>query len=135
MIIIAVALGSSFLGKFISNKVFICIANRLHKKVVEGVINSIVTFFEANPQGRILNRFSKDVATLDHMVFTVLEMMDYTIKVLYSISIVVYLNPWLAIFVAVSLVYLVRLRRKTLIVTRDPIRMKYSLMSPVNSLI
>lgn len=37
----------------------------LHKRMFEAVVNSSVAFFDNNPIGRILNRFSKDVGTMD----------------------------------------------------------------------
>ena len=74
--IISFALLSSFAGKFLSNKIFMSINRKLHNEITKGVLTADITFFEENTQGRILNRFSKDVATLDNLVFTVLEMAD-----------------------------------------------------------
>lgn len=48
---------------------------------------------------------------------------------------VIIVSPWLLIVAVASLCYLVRIRRRCLSVTRDPIRLKFALMSPVNSLI
>jgi ABC-type multidrug transport system fused ATPase/permease subunit len=64
-IIIVVALVSSFLGKLISNKIFLSISSRLHKKLVNSILHTDLAFFEENTCGRIVNRFSKDVKTLD----------------------------------------------------------------------
>lgn len=64
-ILIAVALVSSFLGKLLSNKIFLSISSRLHNKVVDSVLRTDLRFFEENTSGRIVNRFSKDVKTLD----------------------------------------------------------------------
>ena len=44
--------------------------------MVEGVINTKIKFFEVNTNGRILNRFSKDVKVLDSIVNTYLELTD-----------------------------------------------------------
>lgn len=40
----------------------------LHKASAERIIHSPVLFFDTNPTGRILNRFSKDVDTLDNLM-------------------------------------------------------------------
>lgn len=64
-IIIVVALLSSFLGKLISNKIFLSISSRLHNKLVSSILHTDLAFFEENTCGRIVNRFSKDVKTLD----------------------------------------------------------------------
>lgn len=37
----------------------------LHRRMFEAIVNSAVSFFDNNPIGRILNRFSKDVGTMD----------------------------------------------------------------------
>lgn len=76
ILIIASALLISFVGKFLSNKIFMGINRKLHDKITRSLLNTGIVFFEENTQGRILNRFSKDVATMDNLVFTVLEMAD-----------------------------------------------------------
>ena len=43
------------------------ITNLLQKKVTENVLRVKIVFFEANPVGYILTRFSKDVIMFDHM--------------------------------------------------------------------
>lgn len=47
----------------------------------------------------------------------------------------IYVSPWLIIVASFSLVYLTYIRKRCLLVTRDPIRIKFALMSPVNSLL
>ena len=78
--IISFSLLSSFAGKFLSNKIFMSINRKLHDKVTKSVLSANISFFEENTQGRILNRFSKDVSTLDNLVFTVLEMADVSFQ-------------------------------------------------------
>jgi len=39
----------------------------IHQKLLNGVIHSPISFFDTNPTGRILNRFSEDVGKLDAM--------------------------------------------------------------------
>jgi len=41
------------------------INQRVHDQMVENVLHTKLKFFEENTQGMILNRFSKDVQTLD----------------------------------------------------------------------
>ena len=133
--IVCLSLTSSFVGKYISNKVFMSINRNLHNSIVEKVIHTNLNFFEENTHGRILNRFSKDIGTLDSIVFLFLEMMDYTVKCIISVGIVVFICPWILIFAVFSLWYLLKLRTINLRSTRDPIRMKYTLTSPINSII
>ncbi len=85
------AIITSFLGKYLSNLIvsicflmikFMQINKKLHAKMVESVLQTKLKFFEENTNGRILNRFSKDVGVLDKIVFTYLDLTD----VLYYIS-------------------------------------------------
>ena len=134
-LIIIGALLSSFIGKYISNYIFMKINHKVHNEMVRSVLHAQIRFFEENTQGRIINRFSKDISTLDNLVFTVLEMIDYVVKCFMSLALVIWIVPWLLIVVGLSLVYLLRLRKKSIYVSRDCMRLKSTLTSPINSLI
>ena len=134
-LIILVALLSSFGGKYISNKIFMIINRRIHNAMVQSVLNTHISFFEENTQGRILNRFSKDISTLDNLVFCFLEMIDYMVKCFFSLAIIVFVVPWLIVVVLISLVYLLHLRKRSMYTTRDCMWLKMTLTSPINSLI
>ena len=112
--IISGALVSSFVGKFLSNKIFMSINKRLHDHVTKRVLQTSIVFYEENTQGRILNRFSKDVATMDNLVFTVLEIADYSVKCILTLITVIFVNPWLMIIAVFSICYLVKLRKSCL---------------------
>lgn len=64
------------------------INQKIHDKMVENVLNTKLKFFEENTQGMILNRFSKDVQTLDKIVYTFLDVTDVRISQskLYNLS-------------------------------------------------
>jgi len=45
------------------------IASRhLHQRMLVNIMHSPMSFFETTPQGRIMNRFSKDISGIDDMV-------------------------------------------------------------------
>lgn len=44
--------------------------------MVKSVICTKLKFFEVNTNGRVLNKFSKDINTLDEMVFCFLDLVD-----------------------------------------------------------
>jgi len=115
--IISVALLASFVGKYISNFIFMKINRRLHDQIVNSVLRTKLQFFEENTQGTILNRFSKDISILDYLVFDFLEMVDYFTKCFLSIGMVVIISPWLVVVAFFSLVYLVNLRKKCVAAT------------------
>jgi len=135
LVIMASAILTSFLGKCISNKIFMRIALNIHNKMTSAVLHTRVKFFEENTHGRILNRFTKDIAAIDNMVFIFLEMIDYNIRCLFTIIIIFVSCPWIVLVAAVTMIYALRIRRYNLKVTRDTYRLKATLMSPINSLI
>lgn len=76
------------------------------------VLSANITFFDSNPVGRILTRFSKDMAVLDLIVAAISIVMTYglfrAISVTITISII---NPWLLIPALFSIAYLIYLMR------------------------
>ena len=46
-------------------------SNRLHGKMLQKVVKAPVQFFDTNPSGRILNRFSNDIGVLDRYLLVV----------------------------------------------------------------
>lgn len=65
------------LGHLILYFVFFARASvRLHDSVFEAIMSGAMTFFNANPTGRILNRFSKDVGIIDeYLPFIFMDVM------------------------------------------------------------
>lgn len=47
-------------------------ANKFHKNMLDSIINAKIRFFDLNPIGRIMNRFSKDIGNLDDSLPVVL---------------------------------------------------------------
>lgn len=43
-------------------------SQNLHNAMFETVLRSTMAFFDTNPSGRILNRFSKDVGAMDELL-------------------------------------------------------------------
>ena len=65
---------SSFLisgvSAFMIGGVFIHLSNSLHNSMLKRVARAPMQFFNSNPLGRILNRFSKDTALTDSILTT-----------------------------------------------------------------
>lgn len=129
------AILTSFIGKYLCNLIFVQINQRIHNKMVESVLNTKLKFFEENTRGRILNRFSEDVTVLDNIVYTYLDLTDYSVKCALTVLIVVYTCPWVLIIALFSVFFLRRIRAINLHLTRDTYRLNSSLMSPINSLV
>ncbi|XP_049775390.1 ATP-binding cassette sub-family C member 4-like [Schistocerca cancellata] len=64
-------------------------SRRLHNWMFERVLRAPMRFFDSNPSGRILNRFSKDIGAVDELLpFPTLDMLDIFLYV-FAIIIVV----------------------------------------------
>lgn len=53
----------------------------LHNSIFEKILNASMTFFNANPTGRILNRFSNDMGIIDEYIpFILIECVEVNFK-------------------------------------------------------
>ena len=63
---------AAFIFAIIRACTFFCVSLRsaesLHDKMVTNVLQAPVLFFDTNPAGRILNRFSKDIGAIDELL-------------------------------------------------------------------
>ncbi|XP_029207815.1 multidrug resistance-associated protein 1-like [Acropora millepora] len=107
-------------------------SRQLHHKMLVNIMHSPMSFFETTPQGRIMNRFSKDISGIDDVVpqtlmvflrtfFNVIGAM-FTISYATPIFLVVIL-PLLALYVLVQRLYVSSSRQLKRIesVSRSPI--------------
>jgi ATP-binding cassette subfamily C (CFTR/MRP) protein 4 len=67
-----VILGLAILATVLRELIFfgICInsSKRMHKDMFNSVMSTPIRFFDLNPLGRIMNRFSKDINLLDETI-------------------------------------------------------------------
>jgi ABC-type multidrug transport system fused ATPase/permease subunit len=91
---------------------YITTTSNMHTKMCLKVIRANILFFDSNPIGRILTRFSKDMVALDLVAPAISVMMTYGIFRALTVSIsVVIINYWLLIPLAFSFGYLLYLMR------------------------
>ncbi|XP_031342889.1 probable multidrug resistance-associated protein lethal(2)03659 [Photinus pyralis] len=104
----------------------------LHDMVFEKISNATMGFFNENPVGRILNRFSKDMGIIDNYIPLVFsEFLEIILMLFGAMILSVVVNVWLLIpsigliftFYAVRVVYLETSRSVKRIegITRSPI--------------
>ncbi|CAG0894912.1 unnamed protein product [Darwinula stevensoni] len=76
--------------------VLICKAGgKLHGNCLRNVLRSSQTFFDTNPVGRILNRFSQDISTVDERISQFLmNLIICGFEVLGTLVIIIYAVPW-----------------------------------------
>ncbi|KAH9031752.1 ABC transporter [Lactarius pseudohatsudake] len=84
-------------------------SRRMHDNAITRVMLSPMSFFETTPVGRIMNRFSKDIDTIDNMLADSSRAVINTISsVLAAVILISILLPWFLIAVAVvSVLYAV----------------------------
>ena len=109
-------------------------SERLHDKMVVAILQATALFFDSNPVGRILNRFSKDIGCLDEMLpKTFLAAIQRVFFLFASIIAPTITNPWLLLTVVLLAVVVVYISRYYLKTSRDLKRLESICRSPVFS--
>ena len=77
----------------------------LHRKAITSVMHTPMSFFETTPLGRIMNRFAKDINTVDNTVSDSLRMFLMTFaNIVGSFALIAIIIPWFLIAVGVIMV-------------------------------
>ncbi|OCT92610.1 hypothetical protein XELAEV_18015666mg [Xenopus laevis] len=114
--------------------VLVCAAQALHNHMFQSLLKAPVLFFDRNPIGRILNRFSKDIGHLDDLLpFTFLDFMQVLLQILGVIAVAVSVIPWILIPLLPLVIVFYFLRRYFLDTSRDIKRLESTTRSPVFS--
>ena len=138
IVYLALALGTTIIGLIRSDYFFhliLCGASRFHNEMFKGVLFSSLRFYESNPVGRILNRFSKDQQVIDELLpITFFDTLQSLIMVLGSIVIIGIANPWV-LFILIPLIpTFLWLRRYYLRTSRSVKRIESVTRSPIYAL-
>ncbi|CAF1122210.1 unnamed protein product [Adineta steineri] len=113
----------------------LCGASTLHNGMLKGVLYSSLRFYESNPVGRILNRFSKDQQVIDELLpKTFFETIQSLIMVLGCIVIVGISNPWILLILVPIIPLFLWLRKYYLGSSRSLKRLESVSRSPVYAL-
>uniref|UniRef100_A0A4W2CT01 Cystic fibrosis transmembrane conductance regulator n=1 Tax=Bos indicus x Bos taurus TaxID=30522 RepID=A0A4W2CT01_BOBOX len=106
----------------------------LHNKMLDSILRAPVLFFDRNPLGRILNRFSKDIGHMDDLLPQIFQDFIQTFLLVISVAIVMMAAvPWIAIPVIPLGIIFFFLRRYFLETSRDVKRLECTTRSPVFS--
>jgi ATP-binding cassette subfamily C (CFTR/MRP) protein 4 len=101
----------------------------------KGVLYSSLRFYESNPVGRVLNRFSKDQQVVDELLpVTFFDTIQTLVMVLGSIVIIGISNPWVLLILIPIIPIFVWLRRYYLRTSRYIKRLESVTRSPVYAL-
>ncbi|XP_023979013.1 ATP-binding cassette sub-family C member 4 [Physeter macrocephalus] len=114
--------------------VLVSSSQTLHNQMFESILRAPVLFFDRNPVGRILNRFSKDIGHMDDLLpLTFLDFIQTFLQVIGVVGVAVSVIPWIALpLVPLGIIFFV-LRRYFLQTSRDVKRLESTTRSPVFS--
>ncbi|XP_041663750.1 ATP-binding cassette sub-family C member 4-like [Cheilinus undulatus] len=123
-----------FLRCLVFFNVLVSSAQTLHNSMFNAILRTPVHFFNVNPIGRILNRFSKDIGYLDSLLpWTFVDFIQVLLQVIGVIAVAALIIPWTLIPVIPLLAIFLFLRRYFLKTSRDIKRLESTTRSPVFS--
>lgn len=109
-------------------------AKTFHKELLSKMLQLPMSFYDTTPLGRVLNRFSKDIYTIDEALVAVL--MGYCstlIRVFATLILILYATPWFWV-VIIPLLYIYRATQNYYVpCSRQLKRMESNLQSPIFS--
>ncbi|CAK6978679.1 ATP-binding cassette sub-family C member 4-like isoform X1 [Scomber scombrus] len=109
-------------------------AQVLHNRMFNSILRTHVRFFDVNPIGRVLNRFSKDIGLLDsNMPWTFVDVIQLFLQIVGVVAVAASVIPWILIPVLPLLLFFLYLRRFFLRTSRDIKRLESTTRSPVFS--
>ncbi|KAK6485739.1 multidrug resistance-associated protein 4-like isoform X1 [Huso huso] len=123
-----------FIRSLLLFKVLVNSAQTLHNQMFQSILRTPVRFFDVNPIGRILNRFSKDIGQLDNLLaLTFADFIQIFLQIVGVIAVAVSVIPWIIIPLIPLLIIFIILRRYFLQTSRDVKRLESTTRSPVFS--
>ena len=110
-------------------------SNKLHNKMLEHVARAPILFFDSNPLGRIINRFSKDASLVDG---TLPLQIIVCFGILWQCTMLIYMTvsvyPYMGFIVLVLVGLMLLIRKISLTSTMDCLRIDAITRSPINSM-
>ena len=135
-ILISASFLAAVLREFLIFNIFIRSTSNIHQEMCKRIVHARVLFFDSNPIGRILTRFSKDVAVLDLIVPQFVVMITFgsfrAISVTISLCIV---NYWLCIPLVIVLIYFVYVYKRLSPAMVEAQRIDQIVRGPIHSLL
>ncbi|XP_046373552.2 ATP-binding cassette sub-family C member 4-like isoform X2 [Haliotis rufescens] len=109
-------------------------SQRLHDRMFAFVLGARSRFFDVNPVGRILNRFSRDLGFVDILLNRLCyATSQHTLAIIAAVLIVCIIAPWLFIALVPALIIIFCLRFYAIQTTRDIKRIEANVRSPMYS--
>lgn len=133
--LVAASLGISLIRSVAFFRAAVSAAFHIHNAAFARIICATLLFFDSNPAGRILNRFSRDLGVADDSLpITFFDLLNALLAVLSTLALVFAVNPWLLIAVTPLAVAFFQLRKYYMVTARAVKRLESVTRSPVFSL-
>lgn len=115
-------------------KIAVDASMNMHNKMFNSLLRSPISFFDTNPVGRILNRFSKDTGHMDDLLpITMFDFIQCFLLILGIVVVVGIVIPWIFIpLVPIGILFVV-VRRYYIRTSRHIKRLEGTTRSPVFS--
>ncbi|CAJ1373645.1 unnamed protein product [Effrenium voratum] len=129
---------TAFLGIFLTSALFrltaLKAARTFHRRLLTTLLRLPMTFFDTTPLGRVLNRFSKDIYTVDEVLQNILySYLQVVSAVICTIVVISFATPWFLVLV-IPLLYVYRATQNYYIpASRQLKRIESNLRSPIFS--
>ncbi|XP_017862896.1 PREDICTED: probable multidrug resistance-associated protein lethal(2)03659 isoform X2 [Drosophila arizonae] len=109
-------------------------STKLHNAMFRGITRAAMYFFNTNPSGRILNRFSKDLGQIDELLPTVmLDVVQIFLTLIGIIVVICITNPYYLILTFGLAIIFYYIREFYLKTSRDVKRLEAVARSPIYS--
>uniref|UniRef100_A0A3P8VQU0 Multidrug resistance-associated protein 4-like n=1 Tax=Cynoglossus semilaevis TaxID=244447 RepID=A0A3P8VQU0_CYNSE len=109
-------------------------SQKLHNSMFKAILHTPVSFFDANPIGRILNRFTKDIGQMDSMLpMTFVDFYQLFLQNIGVVAVAAYIIPLILIPIIPLMFVFVYLRRFYLRTSRAVKRLESTARSPIFS--
>ncbi|KAF9566218.1 hypothetical protein EC968_003800 [Mortierella alpina] len=109
-------------------------ARNMFRDMLDALMRTSLNFFHANPSGRIMNRFSKDMALVDELLpYVFYDTITIAIMLLGSVVTVCVVNPWIIISIPFILSAFAGLRYLYMNSSRQVKRIDSQSRSPIYS--
>ena len=136
VVISGVSLAVAYLASYVSQFSALKASDSLNGRAVAALAAAPLRFFDENPAGRVLNRFSKDLAVLDAMLPLKLGfMLQLFWQSVVFLLLSLYALPWLIIAALPLAALLVLALKYGLVAAADSLRLESMLQSPAHSLL
>lgn len=110
----------TIIRSFVFFKVAMVSSKNLHMKMFNALLKAPMRFFDTNPSGRVLNRFSKDMGTIDEvlprMLLEAIQILLVMVGILVSVA---YANYYMIIVMVVLGIVFIYLRNLYVATAKD----------------